>query len=247
MNRHFEYAENKIRGDLPEAYRQAWDLIARPGFWWRGAEKIAIAQESRNAWACVLCDERKAALSPNSVQGDHHSTEDLSAKIVDTVHRVTRDASRLSKSWLDSLYDQDFTDGHYIELVSVVVAVTSVDFFHHGMGLPLEPLPDPVPGEPSMRRPSKAQNRGAWVPVVEIEDLDPEDEGLYGNLPRSSNVLTALSLVPDGVRLLGILGAAQYLAPIEVANPSSNGGRALSRPQIEFVAGRVSAHNECFY
>ena len=33
----------------------------------------------------------------------------------------------------------------------------------------------------------------------------------------------------------------------QLRDPQSNGGRALARDQIELLAGRVSALNECFY
>jgi hypothetical protein len=40
---------------------------------------------------------------------------------------------------------------------------------------------------------------------------------------------------------------AQYVPIEQVPDPSADPGRALSRAQIELVAGRVSALNECFY
>ena len=62
-----------------------------------------------------------------------------------------------------------------------------------------------------------------------------------------NNVLTAMSVVPDAVRLLRKQSKAMYLDINDVANPTTNGGRALTRPQIELIAGRVSALNDCFY
>lgn len=247
MNRHFDYTGYNIRDDLPTAYRKAWELIARPGFWWTGAEKVLIAEECRNALSCKLCDERKRALSPNSVHGEHLTSTSLPDKVVDAAHRVTRDASRLSQTWLDTVFDENYTDAHYVEMLGVVVAVISIDNFQLGMGLSPEPLPTPFDGEPSHRRPANAKSHGAWIPTVIPPDVDPEDADIYGGMEQTGNVLAAMSLVPDAVRLLNILGEAQYLAPADVTNPGTNGGRALSRPQIEFVAGRVSAHNECFY
>ncbi len=247
MNRHFEYTDTDIREDLPEAYREAWEIIAQPGYWWTAEEKIAIAEESRNAIDCDFCDERAEALSPNSVKGEHNHTTELPANVIDVVHRIVRDASRLSSSWLNGLYTDEFTDAHYIELLGVVVAVISVDNFHLGLGMPLEPLPNPNPGTPSNRRPAGAKSHGAWVPMVMPADLEAIDNDMYDGMPDTGNVMAAMSLVPDSVKLLMILGGAQYLEARDVPNPSTNGGRALSRSQIEFVAGRVSAHNQCFY
>jgi hypothetical protein len=61
------------------------------------------------------------------------------------------------------------------------------------------------------------------------------------------NVVRAMSLVPDAVRQLRELSAAQYLPLQQVTDVRAEPGRALSRAQIELVAGRVSALNECFY
>jgi hypothetical protein len=52
--------------------------------------------------------------------------------------------------------------------------------------------------------------------------------------------------VPDCVRELKSLSSAYYLPDTQVANPTATRG-SLTRTQIELVAGRVSALNECFY
>ena len=64
---------------------------------------------------------------------------------------------------------------------------------------------------------------------------------------RSANVIRAMSLVPDSVRLLLGLSKAHYLPLHLVPAPGERGGRALDRAQIELIAGRVSALTECFY
>ena len=65
--------------------------------------------------------------------------------------------------------------------------------------------------------------------------------------PGPGNVIRALSLVPEEVRMLKRLSRAHYLDIRDVADPTRNGGRAIDRGQIELLAGRVSALNECFY
>jgi alkylhydroperoxidase family enzyme len=58
----------------------------------------------------------------------------------------------------------------------------------------------------------------------------------------------AMSLVPDAVRAMGRLSEAHYLRPALVALPDAEQpGRAIDRPQVELIAARVSALNECFY
>ena len=90
-------------------------------------------------------------------------------------------------------------------------------------------LPAPVSGQPRNRMPAGAKSHGAWVPMVMPEDLETIDGGMYGGMPQTGNVIAAMSLVPDSVQLLTILGNAQYLEARDVTNPTTNGGWALSR------------------
>ena len=92
-----------IRGDLAAAQARAWERIARPGAWWDGAQRVAIAAETRNAALCGLCRTRKAALSPSIVEGAHDSLGALPDTVVEVVHRVATDPGRLSKTWLDGV------------------------------------------------------------------------------------------------------------------------------------------------
>ena len=53
--------------------------------------------------------------------------------------------------------------------------------------------------------------------------------------------MSAVSLVPDSVRLLQRLSHAHYLPMKSIPTPNDNADRALLRGQIELLAGRVSA------
>jgi hypothetical protein len=59
------------------------------------------------------------------------------------------------------------------------------------------------------------------------------------------NVIRALSLVPDAVRDIKLLAEVQYVPLDDFEDPTLR--RTLSRPQMELIAARVSAVNECFY
>lgn len=209
---------------------------------------MAIAAASRAARDCALCAERKQALSPEADQGEHAgASQALPAEAIDAVHRLVSDPSRLSEGWLEKILAQGrISDGHYVELLGIVVCLASIDGFHRALGLPLEPLPAPRPGEPTGYRPVNAARDGAWVPMIPQGGNRGAEADLYPG-PRTANVLRAMSLVPDCVRQLRSLSAAQYVPILQVPNPHANAGRALSRVQIELVAARVSAVNECFY
>jgi hypothetical protein len=246
---HFDYADSgqPIRTELSSAYRAYWEKLSAPGSWWSGAERVAIADEVRRARSCALCAERKAALSPYAVDGAHDHADALPDPAVDAVHRVVTDASRLSKSWLEKLFESGLSDAHYIELLGVVVAVVSIDSFHDALGIALEPLPSPKAGEPDHYRPASAQPGDAWVPWIPAGQAGGREADLYGGR-QAPNVAAAMSLVPDAVRAMKSLSAVQYTEMAKVADPTASPSAAvLDRRQVELVAGRVSALNECFY
>jgi len=243
----YETIQPPIRRDLSEAHRSIWGMLAKPGNWWTGEERLAIAQESRNARRCAPCAQRRQALSPYGSSITHQTTTDLPPALVDAVHRITTDPSRIKQEWIESLVDQGISDAHYVEMLGIVVAMISIDAFHRAMGMALEVLPEPTGGAPDQYRPPGARRHGAYVPSVTPQDLADSEADLYGGAPQTGNVIAAMSLVPDAVRMLVILGGAHYLPAHQVPDPTTNGGRALSRAQIELTAGKVSALSDCFY
>jgi hypothetical protein len=238
----YAHAPDPIRSDLAEAHRRAWEHVGSAGTWLDAADRIAVADETRRARSCALCRERKAALSPFAVEGEHDHAGILSAPIVDAIHRVTTDAARLTESWYRSLLDEGLTAETYVEVLGIVVSVISVDRFHHAMGLPLEDLPDPQPGEPSRVRPGGIVEGEAWVPMMNGKQAAAEVDM---PAPSAPYVIRALSLVPAELKAWQGLSAVQYLRPEQMLDFGS--GRAINRSQIELVAGRVSSLNECFY
>ena len=254
----FSYSNSPwtIREDLAAAFRHTWDKFAHAGTWLDAAQRVAIAQEVRNARNCTLCQARKSALSPFAGEGNSEDTPEephdgdhglLSNLQVDVAHRLTTDASRLTETWLQSQLQNGLTEEEYVEILSVVVSTLAIDSFHHTLGFEPEPLPDSKPGKPSGHRPANTRAGIAWVPMVAVSEVAEADADMYAGLSRSANVITAMSLVPEAVRLLNVQSNAMYLSFNDIADPSKNGGRVLSRPQIELIAGRVSALNDCFY
>ena len=244
----FDYSMSghTIRDNIPDAHRAVWAMIGEPGCWWHAEDRIAFVAEARNARSCEACQRRREALSPNVDCGPHLSTTHLSDVVVDTVHRVTTDPARLSRSWLDGVNTEGVTDEQYVELLGVVVAAISIDAFHRALGLPLAPLPAPTPGSPSRYRPPGAADSGAWVQTVQPDHAGEAEADLYPG-GRTGNVISAMSLVPDSVRMLLRLSGAHYLPINSILTPNDNADSALSRSQIELLAGRVSALSDCFY
>ena len=91
MSERYASAPIKIRNDLAAAHSRAWERLGRHGTWWDGAERVAIAAETRHALSCALCRRRKEALSPAAIEGKHDSLGVLPEVVVELVHRVLTD------------------------------------------------------------------------------------------------------------------------------------------------------------
>jgi len=243
----YQDASYSVRPEFADAHSRYWARLASPGAWFSSAERIAIAREVRAAQTCEYCKLRKAALSPRTVKGSHTHTTALPDQVIEAVHSITTDASRLTRDWYEQLLSNGLSDGEYIEIVGTVVAMVSIDSFAHALGISLRELPEPGPGEPTHYRPASASvSDSAWVPMVDINNAGTPEQDLWVS-GKTGNVVRAMSLVPDEVRTLCELSDAHYLAMGLVRKPGVDAGRALNRSQMELVAGRVSALNQCFY
>ena len=246
------YEMPSVRDDLAAAHVRYWRRLARPGASWNATERVAIAREVRHAAGCAHCGRLRSALSPHALTGTHDvhpvNAAVLSSPAVDAVHRIVNDASRLTRSWYEGTVAEGLTDAQYVELVGTVVSVVSIDSFCRGIGVPFHPLPEPESGAASGYRPATATHDGeSWVPMVPFDNSGTPEADLW-TANRTGNVIRALSLAPDEVRTLHDLGGAHYIDHGLVRDPSAcRIGGALSRAQIELVAGRVSILNDCFY
>lgn len=234
---------------LRQTLADTLERVSKPGTWWSGEERVAIARESRNASACPYCNRCKEALSPFSEEGEHAHLSLLSDPAVDLIHRLTTDPGRLTLAWFEGIIEQGLSEGAYVEIVGMVSSLVCVDTFHLGLGLPAPELAPPEAGEASRETPDGAARTMAWVPTVSPRTVTgkladawfPEgDRDRY--VPR---VQCALSLVPDEAIVFKALGEAMYMSAEAVGDFTC--GRDLSRPQIELIAARVSALNRCFY
>ena len=216
-----------------------------PGTWWQADTRGAIAGEARNAQRCDLCGRRNEALSPTAVEGEHDSVGSLPANMVDLVHRMVTDPARLTRQWFDGVIAGGLSDEEYVEVVSVVAHVVAIDTFARGLGIAPYPIPEPRQGVPSRRRPSGAKDNGSWVATIVPGNHGPEEADLFEG-GGSSNIWCALSLVPDEMRSFFDVINSQYL-PGWAMFDFEHEHRALTHPQIELLASRVAALNQCFY
>lgn len=219
--------------ELKSAHDAALAMICRPGPSWTGAERRAMVESARAATGCGFCAERKSALSPSRIVGEHEDSTGLPAGVVDAIHRIRTDPARLTHSWFTEI-TTEIGQSAYVELVSVVNTSVIIDTLHSALDQPLPPLPEAESGPPTRAPGGDVVDDGAWVPITRAP-RDMADTGL----PAVPNILRAMGLVPDAVALFFSTFRPHYaLKDIQLS---------ISQAQAELVASRVSAWNECFY
>jgi len=224
----------RVREELRQAHSAAWQTIASAGDFWDAAARIAMVHSARAAGDCSLCQQRKASLSPFTLNGQHDGPAVLPDAATDFIHRLISDPGRLTRSVFDQVIASGISQTAYVEMVSVVASSVIVDTQHLALGLKPPELPKAVPGKPSGQMNDSAIDAGAWVPVSNA----PADVASSG-LPSVPNIARALGLVPSAVAL--------FFGTFRPHYALENIALSISQSQAEFVAARVSALNECYY
>lgn len=208
---------------VARSHVEAWELLGHCGTWWTAPERLAIAARARFRFA--------QRATPPWLRSEPPTDGTLRAETEAIVDKVALDAGAIDRAWGRQAIDQ-IGDGHYVELIAVVATVVMVDVYAEAVGVAAPPLPEPAAEteQPSQVRPDGLGDIGAHVPV-----LDP--------FPFA-NVARALSLVPDANTLFRTVSVPAYSAP---GMGDLVWDTPLSRPQVELVASRVAAMNECFY
>jgi hypothetical protein len=225
---------------------QAFSQLAEAGGWWTAAQRVAIAEEGRAARKCVLCGERKAALSPYSVNDQNHdSVTTLSAHTIDVIHRITTDPGRLSQHWYDAAISGGMRPEELVEITSILGVVTVADTLSRALSLPERALPPSLAGEPHRQPVSGTRLDRAWVPMVDPESAEGMLKMMYDRVESAAgfvfNVVRALTAVPEAVRDFFTAFMPNYATHGDVAP----GG--LDRTQVELLASSTSDYNDCFY
>ena len=226
-----EATDLQIRSDLTAAHAQVWEKLTAPGTWWSGSERLAVAEVVRSA--------SKSGRLPND--------SPISSALQDAVYRLAVHAGTLTEEWYQKMRDATgVTPQQWVEIIEVTISVASVLRFAQLAGIDHPKFPEALEGQPTRQtQPCKPANHH-WVPVVHLEDSTPELAPFYDGLPAVPPVIRALSSVPAAMHTLFTLSDAQYMPMREMIDLNWTRG-TLSRRQIELVAGRLSAHRECFY
>ena len=236
-----------MREDLRQTIDNTWQHIATAGTWLSSEQRLAVATEARMATECKLCEQRLAALSPlTELKGEHDNCSQLNSDWIDLVHRIRTDHARFSSSWLHKdIINRVVSDAEYVEIISIVALVTALDTFTDTLGLSRRELPTPSPGKPSCYRPNCAQSDLAWIATIAPEDASGPEADIYAN-QSAANIHRALSLVPQEKLAFFALDDVMYL-PDQALRQFDKEFRAIDHQQIELLAARVSAINQCYY
>ena len=195
---------------------------------------------------CGLCARIKDALSPNAVPGEHETLGRLRTPEDELVHRVVNDPGRLSESWSQSRARARASPMASTSRSSASIAmVMMMDTCMRAARIAAAGAAAPLAGEPSRYRPAGAKKKAAWLPLVEPRGRDrgrrADVSEPEGRLHLSRPVVGAAV----AARLLGArqraLHAGQYIYQFDKSI------RAISRPQTEILAARVSAMHQCVY
>ncbi len=135
--------------------------------------------------------------------------------------------AQASRSWVESMA-ADLGSGPYVEIVGVVSRAAAIDTFHRAIGSSLPRLPEPITGDPTGIHDPAARSGAAWVPMV-----------------GGASIVAALSAVPSEAAAQEDMHGPLYLTYEQMQDFEFV--RGLSRSQMELVAARTSALNECFY
>ncbi len=190
----------------------ALDALAGPGSYFTGSERMAIAAHVRAA------------------RGLASETPALAPTIATNAARIATEAISVRPEHIAAWEADGYDVLAYVELVAVVALITSIDSYRVGLGVELDALPAPRPGEPLPTIGEGAVKSNAWVPTVGIA-LAP----------------TALSALPKEKGYKDAISKIWYLTDEFVHKYGVEPGRELTRPQMELVASRTSWLNECFF
>ena len=211
------------------------------GTWGSARQRLAIAAEARKA--------RVASAVQESV-GDEAlaATADLPEAARRTAQAVACGGININRDFCAQVQAEGVTEGAYVEIVGITARLAHLDVFARGLGIPARTLPAPNDdAPPTYERPAAAKQEGFFTATIPSAPEGGEAAvALYGNHP-APNILRSLSLVPDEARRVIRILDEEYFSLETIFDLGYSSHEALSRPQIELIAARVSALNQCFY
>lgn len=219
-----------VRSEIDDTHRRLADHWSQPGDWWTAEQRLAMVALVRIAAAAQPLAPWQSPLTVDGLVGD--AGDVLPDAAIDVVWRVTQHPGTLTRDWHQSILDGGIDPVAYVELVSVVSMANAVEFFCHAVGQHSLELPQPSAGEPSQTAAADAVVESHWVPTTAF---------------AGPNIRKTLSATPAESDLQLAMLDSHYVPGGALAVELTENVWSMQRSQMELVASRVSALNECFY
>jgi hypothetical protein len=170
----------------------------------------------------IATDARRAAagMEPSGV---------LPPPVEEATRRVALDAAGIRDTDVARWEFEGLDHFAYVEIVGIVSRLLALDVTMLGLGRTPRPLPDDLPGDSTGEKPDGAAITTGWAPTV-----------------GPATAPSSLSAVPGEAAGMWDVHAVLYLSLDQMFDMQVELD-GLTRPQIELVAARTSALNECFY
>ena len=240
MSQTYSDSSFAIRADLAAVHSTTMESFSAPGTWFEAKERREIVALSRRARA-----ERGFQIQDYT---DEVQDIDLPSGTLKLIEMVSCEAEKIDKHFYLELVSNGLLAEQYVEIVGLVTRAMSVDTFCRSLGLSMCLLADARDGVPSKQLPDTATIDHAWVPIIPAGPKGGAPaQALYGETEFVANIFSALSLVPDEASGVMQLGQTQYVEARDFQNFKFFRDENFSRAQLELVAARISALNNCFY
>ena len=205
----FDFAGSPVpvRDDVVYAHRSLWHHVARPGPTLTGEQRVQMLDGAR---------------------ADDPAATGLSAELGALAAALYHRPIAVHGDMVRGAADRD-GDPTTVEVLALVSMLSAVDGTHRGLGVGLEPLPEPIAGDPDGRIAEGLKRRRTHIPVPP------------GPIP------VMFDLLPMEGAVFQSLFGPHYMTGWEMALDVFKRTPGLDRAQIELVSSRTSIHNECFY
>ncbi len=150
--------------------------------------------------------------------------------VAETVERIAAQAWTSRSEHVENWVAARRSAASFVEVVSVVSALCAIDSFTIALDGTLIALPPARAGSPTGVVDQRSEFVNCWVPTVG---------------PGSATM--ALSALPDEMAINRHMQHGWYLSDHAIFDFPTSPAGALSRQQIELLAARTSAVNDCFY
>ena len=221
----FDSLKTIVADEVIQSFEIVWQNLGKPGGWWTGQQRIEIAEEVRTSNQPSLV-ERVSDLS----QYSHGEGEGISTYVRAVVRKIAYESSSIDKGTYEEIV-KVLGEDRYAELAAIVSQVVPIFVLSDLLDFPKEELPIAEDGDPTKERPDDLVKTVGFLPTFSPKGLP--------------HVAVSLSLAQaDNARRM-LLVRSMYSGTN--FDEMIWGHRCLSRQQIELVAARTSAINECFY